>query len=96
MFDGRPSETYSPRQLERVGMFSAAWDLPKNKPLSAIDRAKTEETIRKVHRMNRKMRFWATADTPETWKMLMDMGVDFINTDKINELAEFLKRSQSN
>ena len=93
MFDGRPTITYSPEQLERIGMFSAPWTFPKNKnkTLSAADRAKVEATIRMVHGLNKKMRYWATEDTPEGWKMLMELGVDFINTDKINELAEFLK-----
>ena len=93
MFDGHPTITYSPEQLQRIALYSAPWTFPKskNKSLSAADRAKIEETIRMVHGLNKKMRYWATDDTPETWKMLMDLGVDFINTDKINELADFLK-----
>ena len=95
MFDGRPNITYSPEQLVRIAMFSTVWNFPKSKnknnSLSAADRAKVEETIRMVHGLNKKMRYWATDDTPEGWKMLMELGVDFINTDKINELAEFLK-----
>ena len=92
LFDGRLSTNYSPEQLKRIAMYSDPWNMPrKGKPLSAADRAKVEEMIRTVHGLNKKMRFWATNDTPEAWKMLMDLGVDFINTDKINELAEFLK-----
>ncbi|MDR1171107.1 MAG: phosphatidylinositol-specific phospholipase C/glycerophosphodiester phosphodiesterase family protein [Bacteroidales bacterium] len=91
MFDGRPSTTYSPEQLERIALYSAAWNMPKSKSLTAADRTKVEETIRTVHELNKKIRFWATDDTPEAWKMLMDLGVDYINTDKINELAEYLK-----
>ncbi len=91
MFDGRLSTTYSPEQLERLAMYSAAWDISKKKSLTASDRAKLEETIRTVHGLNKKMRFWATDDTSEAWKLMMDLGVDYINTDKINELAEYLK-----
>ncbi len=90
MFDGRPSTTYSPEQLERIAMYSVAWSLPKGKPLSAADRKKVEDIIGTAHSLNKKMRFWATEDTPEGWKLMMDLGVDFINTDKINELAAFL------
>ncbi|MDR1156148.1 MAG: phosphatidylinositol-specific phospholipase C/glycerophosphodiester phosphodiesterase family protein [Bacteroidales bacterium] len=91
MFDGRLSTTYSPEQLERIAMYSAAWNMPSSKSLTAAHRTKVEEAIRTVHDLNKKIRFWATEDTPETWKMLMDLGVDYINTDKINELAEYLK-----
>ena len=90
-FDGRTSITYSPEQLERLAMYSSTWNMPNSKSLKQVDRIKVEETIRSVHGLNKKMRFWATDDNPEAWKMLMDFGVDFINTDKINELAEFLK-----
>ncbi len=91
MFDGRLSITYSPEQLERIALYSATWNMPNSKSLATADRTKVEETIRMVHGLNKKMRFWATDDTPEAWKMLMDLGVDYINTDKINELAEYLK-----
>ena len=91
MFDGRLSITYSPEQLDRIAMYSATWNMPKNKKLTEADRVKVAEIIRTVHGLDKKMRFWATDDTPEAWKMLMDLGVDFINTDKINELADFLK-----
>jgi alkaline phosphatase len=96
MFDGRPSNNYSPEQLERITLYSAAWIKPKGKSLSAAERAKLEETIRTVHGLKRKIRFWATEDTPEAWKMLMDLSVDYINTDKINELADFLNQKPSN
>ena len=91
MFDGRLSVTYSPEQLDRIAMYSATWNMPNSKKLTEADRVKVAETVRTVHGLDKKMRFWATDDTPEAWKMLMDLGVDFINTDKINELADFLQ-----
>ena len=95
MFDGRPTNTYSPEQLGRIALYSAAWNKPKGKSLSAVEREKVEETIRTVHGLNRKIRFWATDDSPEAWKMLMELGVDYINTDRINELADFLNQEES-
>ena len=91
MFDGRQSNAYSPEQLGRIALYSAIWNMPNSKKMTESDRAKVAETLRTVHGLDKKMRFWATEDTPEAWKMLMDLGVDFINTDKINELAEFFK-----
>ena len=91
MFDGRLSITYSPEQLDRIAMYSATWNMPNSKKLTETDRVKVAETVRTVHGLDKKMRFWATDDSPEAWKMLMDLGVDFINTDKINELADFLQ-----
>lgn len=87
-FDGRLNTTYSPEQLERLGMYSATWNTVKGK--SEADRTKVEDAVRTVHGLGKKVRFWATEDTPETWKLMIELGVDYINTDKINELADFL------
>ena len=37
------------------------------------------------------MRFWKTPDSPDAWKVLSDLGVDFINTDSPNALKEFFE-----
>lgn len=91
MFDGRLSTTYSPEQLERIALYSEILNIPKNKLLTAAERARFEEAVRTVHGLNKKIRFRVYDDTPVNWKMLMDLGVDFINTSRINELSVFLK-----
>jgi hypothetical protein len=52
---------------------------------------KVRTAIDQTHREGRKIRFWATGDDPETWKKLLDLNVDLINTDDLGGLARFLK-----
>lgn len=90
-FDGRPTESYSDDALQKIAMISIAF--PRgglNKPLSDADERSSREMIEKAHRLGKPFRFWGTPDNPETWKKLMEWKVDFINTDKVEELAEFL------
>jgi hypothetical protein len=49
-----------------------------------------DEFIRKAHAENKKVRLWGGPDKPEVWGFLLEKGVDFINTDKLENLAEFL------
>ena len=96
LFDGRPTQIYSPEQLERIALFSenlknfTSWK--GTKPLPDADRKKIEEIVKTVHQMGKKMRFWGNPDMPEGWSTLMQLGVDYINTDKINDLAKFLTK----
>lgn len=49
-----------------------------------------EEFIAKAHAEGKKTRLWGEPDNPELWAFLLGKGIDFINTDKLPELAEFL------
>lgn len=93
-FDGRVDIIYTPQQLQRVALISmsarsgSSWDGLGEIPADEISRLTA--IVDRVHTMGKKIRFWATPDTPEVWKALYEMGVDFINTDKIAELETFL------
>ena len=54
---------------------------------------KTE--IKKSHALHKSVRFWAAPDTEIAWRELMNLKVDFINTDRINELASFLGKKDN-
>ncbi|MBC7904826.1 MAG: hypothetical protein H7Y27_15475, partial [Gemmatimonadaceae bacterium] len=56
------------------------------------DREKLVAAIAKSHALNKKVRFWNAPDNESSWKLLMGLGADFINTDKIGQLAAFLKK----
>ena len=43
-----------------------------------------------AHQKGRTVRFYATPETPEYWRTALEVGVDFINTDKLTELSSFL------
>jgi hypothetical protein len=55
------------------------------------ERKKLETLVHQVHAEGRRLRFWAHPDRPEAWRVLREAGVDFINTDRLAALAQFLK-----
>ncbi len=55
------------------------------------DQKKLDEAVGKAHAHGRKIRFWATPDTPATWEVLRASGVDMINTDDLAGLEKFLR-----
>lgn len=90
-FDGRPAEDYESEALKKVAMISTAYPLKGlGKSLTEEDENKIRSMIEKAHQLGKPFRFWGTPDNPETWKKMMAWKVDFLNTDKVEELAEFL------
>lgn len=94
-FDGRPTEVYNKASLKKVALISEAFykfslwkgegrikEEEKNKMLQAVEAS---------HQLKKPFRFWATPDTEEAWKLLMETKADFINTDHIELLSSFLK-----
>ena len=57
---------------------------------------KLRRIVRQVHKDGKKVRFWAAPDNPAAWEALHKAGVDFINTDQLDELAKFLRAKLSN
>jgi hypothetical protein len=47
--------------------------------------------VQQAHRQGRRLRFWALPDKPAAWQVAYDAGVDLINTDRLAELAAFLR-----
>jgi alkaline phosphatase len=94
-FDGLPGLHYSELQRNRVALFSnnleefTSWKGKGRIPES--EERRLRQIIDSVHQLNCKIRFWNAPDTPSAWQMLMDLQVDYINTDHINELERFLK-----
>jgi alkaline phosphatase len=94
-FDGNISLKYDKVQLGRVGIYSENLaNFTKWKGLAAIpakDELRLRQIIDSVHGINKRIRFWNAPDTSADWKILMNLKVDFINTDHIAELSSFLK-----
>jgi alkaline phosphatase len=94
-YDGRPEVQYTAPQLERVGLISQSfykytrWN--GKGVLIEKDKKAIESVINQVHRQGKKIRFWATPDQINTWKMLMNLGIDFINTDHVEDLGAYLR-----
>ncbi len=94
-FDGRPYESYTPEQWERIGMVSESFGKyaksgQKDIPQDTFNKMKT--VVDAIHAHKKKVRFWATPDANEVWEALAKMGVDFINTDTPTALRVFLDK----
>ncbi|WP_316632477.1 alkaline phosphatase [uncultured Flavobacterium sp.] len=93
-FDGRLNENYSSEQLSRVEMISedlkeiTVWN--GKGVMTQVDAEKVQAIIKKVHDQNKKIRFWATQDNVNTWMTLMNLKVDYIATDNVPVLTQFI------
>jgi len=56
------------------------------------EKKKMIDAVSASHKMKKPFRFWATPDTEQSWKTLMEVNADFINTDHIEQLGKFLKQ----
>jgi hypothetical protein len=94
-FDGRPEITYTPGQLERVGLISQAFDKYSGwngeGPLPEKDKKRIVKVLEQTHSLGKKMRIWATPDNINSWKIMMALGVDYLNTDKVKEMGDYLR-----
>ncbi|HEV7379496.1 MAG TPA: phosphatidylinositol-specific phospholipase C/glycerophosphodiester phosphodiesterase family protein [Dyadobacter sp.] len=94
-FDGRPEIQYTSQQLTRIGLISQAFqkfskwngegELPEK------DKKALSKVIAQVHQQNKKIRFWATPDNIHTWKTMMNLNVDYLNTDKVVQMGDYLR-----
>jgi len=94
-FDGRPTEVYDDQTLKHVALISdnfytySRWNGEGD--LSDKDRETLKRFIKRAHAQQKTIRFWATPDTPNAWKQLARIGVDWINTDRVDECAKVIK-----
>ncbi|UAJ14707.1 PI-PLC domain-containing protein [Aquirufa lenticrescens] len=64
-------------------------------PIPAALKEKLKNYVDQVHANGRKVRLWATPDSLLGYQALLDIGVDYIGTDKLSLLADYLKFSES-
>jgi|SRR5687768_11581146 alkaline phosphatase len=99
-FDGILDKQYSKDALSRIAMMSDDWkkytrwtgndNIPKSE-LSKIKRA-----VARAHQLNKPVRFWGAPDFMDAWYQLMQLGIDYLNTDSIKALSAFLKQLPEN
>jgi alkaline phosphatase len=98
-FDGNLSKFYTAETLNKVALFSddfrkyARWDGTGILVDSAAK--KIEAAVTQAHSLHKPIRFWAAPDTENTWHRLIGLTVDYINTDKIQEIFNFLNKFSS-
>ena len=98
-FDGRPNEVYNESSLKKVALISDAFykfSLWKGEgTMKEEEKYKMMQAVEASHQMKKPFRFWATPDTEDAWKLLMETTADFINTDHIETLSAFLQKLNS-
>lgn len=94
-FDGRPENVYTPAQMAHIGLISQAFQKYSKwngeGPLLEKDKKKIQKMVSDVHDLGKKVRIWATPDNINSWKTMMALGVDYLNTDKVRELGDYLR-----
>ncbi len=60
--------------------------------ISVEEKEKIKSIIQKAHAENRKVRFWACTNKPKVWSTLLDLGVDWINVDRLKRFRRFTKK----
>ncbi len=94
-FDGELHKEYSKKALTKISLMSddfkiySHWDGTGHLP--AKDEFILETAVKKAHGLHQPVRFWDAPDQPNAWKQLMELQVDYINTDSIRGLSVFLK-----
>lgn len=100
LFDGRPSETYTPEELKKVSMVSddlqsyTAWNGKGMIPTFELEKIK--QAVGNARTLGKPFRFWNTGDAPNTWLILHKLGVDVMNTDHLASCAAFFGAYKSN
>lgn len=99
-FDGRLDENYTPEQKQRVALMSlpffhfSKWNGLGRMVHPEYDAVKA--VVDKIHSEGMKIRFWGCPDTKTAWNCFIKLGVDFLNTDRPEALAQFLNAYQQN
>jgi alkaline phosphatase len=93
-FDGKRGLRYTPAQAARIPMYSEdikAFTTWNGKGIIVkAEKDRIQHWIDSVHGAGKKIRLWGAADNVNTWKTQMNMGTDYIGTDKVEVLSDFL------
>ncbi|WP_235294405.1 PI-PLC domain-containing protein [Portibacter lacus] len=93
--DGRPEDIGEQFPSDYMPLISQNYNkFFSNRDPSKIDLKEKEafqKLVNEVHQQGKIIRLWATPDHPEMWEYLKALGVDLINTDKIQEFANYNK-----
>jgi alkaline phosphatase len=93
-FDGEMDKDYTKEELGKISMMSSDFKLYSQwdgkKEITEIDETRLKAAVSRAHQQQKPVRFWDAPDFKNSWYELMLLQVDYINTDHIAELAEFL------
>jgi hypothetical protein len=98
-YDGRLSDLESSAPSSFIPLISDNWtnhfSWEGEGPMPEAELQKLRDIVARAHAAGRRVRFWATPDTPGSarhnmWSVLLHEGVDYINTDDLDGLQRFL------
>jgi len=97
-YDGRPDDLKKNLLQSLIPLISANWqdyfEWKGAGPMPKEERDKLKQMIDTAHKQGRKVRFWATdvisKNQQNFWHTLLDYQVDYIGTDKLDKLNNFL------
>jgi len=99
-YDGRLTDLHSGMPASLMPLVSDNWtnNFTWNGlgPMPAAERTKLHDIVTTAHQAGYRVRFWATPDMPGAarealWSELAAAGVDYINTDDLHGLEDFLR-----
>ncbi len=96
--DGRLSDLDSDKSCDLLPLISDNWTNHFRYRgvgvMSDAEREKLHSVVARAHNKGRRIRFWATPESPELWHELRAAGVDLIGTDDLEKLGTFLGSSK--
>jgi len=96
--DGRLSDLASDKSVDLLPLISDNWTTHFRYrgvgTMSDGERKKLHDIVAQVHSKGRRIRFWATPETPALWQELTAANVDLIGADDLGKLSEFLRSSR--
>ncbi|HEX6432162.1 MAG TPA: alkaline phosphatase [Niastella sp.] len=99
-FDGELNKEYPADALSRIVMMSG--ELKKYTKwngkgiIPAPEWRVLQQAVSKAHALKKTVRFWGAPDFTNAWYQLIRLQVDYINTDSIKALADFLRKLPAN
>lgn len=97
-FDDDLKKPHTKEEWKRVALVSLPFDkIVKWKgdtDLTMEEAKKVSHIIDSTHAAGKPIRFWAAPDTKTSWQWQMKLHADLIGTDKIEDLAAFLKNQK--
>jgi pimeloyl-ACP methyl ester carboxylesterase len=93
--DGRLGDLESTHSAHLMPMTSDNWGLNfawrGSGDMPEEELQKLKHIVRQSHERGRVVRFWATPENEKLWRVLWENQVDWINTDQLPELSDFLR-----
>jgi glycerophosphoryl diester phosphodiesterase len=98
-YDGRLTDLHSDAPATLIPIISDRWpshfSYRGSGPMPEEERQKLKNIVDTAHNKGRIVRLWATPDRPSPerqnlWRILLDNGVDLLNTDDLPGLQNFL------